>query len=131
MKYLVIIALGLAIAGGSGCDSPRKRKLLKGANCGQAIGNALRVPLEAEGRDLAGMSDVQRERLAMVTIAMMERCQNDRWSTEAIECMAGADVPADLGTCKGTLTAEQERTSKEAVDRVTAGAWSPEIPATE
>ena len=50
-----------------------------------------------------------------------DRCEDDKWSREAIECFAAVRTPAQIKPCNDKLTKDQDAAMQRAVQQVIAG----------
>jgi hypothetical protein len=56
-----------------------------------------------------GDPNITTEQLTKVKIAVLDRCEHDRWSQPALACMSGARTGPDLMKCWADLLTKEQR----------------------
>ena len=101
----VVVVIVIAIAG---CKGEQKQS-------GVAAGFAdCTVVAAAIDRLAEKATEEDKPKVPRLKEAMMARCNTDRWSTEAKQCIANAKDRSKMEECEGKLTPEQKEAAKKA-----------------
>jgi hypothetical protein len=99
-----------------------------GATCTQAIDNSMALSKD----DMAKMPGFTPELADKMKALGISRCESDKWSPEAIKCMADAKAMPDSQACYDKLTQDQQdKMNKAAGELLTPPAGSGSAPAPE
>jgi hypothetical protein len=111
MKAIVVVAL---LAAGCSKQSP--------AGCDPAIAkgtDSLVATVKARSASTQ-MQDSMTELAGKMRAALTRRCNEDRWSSEAVECFGKLTTPADLQACETKLSADQVAKMRKELVQATA-----------
>lgn len=96
------LMLAFVIAGSVGCGGPQKAKTAAGPTCadvGAHIEQQMIAAAKDSGMDMSSFATAARE-------TIVERCPADKWSQEAITCLAKA-TGEQMEECSKLLTPAQ------------------------
>lgn len=113
MQKLSFILVGLLAV--AGC----KKKAGGGADCDTAINHSM----ELSKAEMSKMPGVDDKMMAKMKDLGIQHCKDDKWSADAIKCMADAKTMGDSQACYGKLTQEQrDKMNKAAMELAPAPA---------
>jgi hypothetical protein len=95
MKTISIVFVAALSLAAFGCK--------KGADCGKAMSNSM----ELAKADMAKMPGAEGMMGKLKDLGV-QRCTEDKWSDETVQCMIDAKTEADGKTCYSKLTPEQQ-----------------------
>ena len=102
MKNLSLMFAALVALSSAGCKK-KSDSAAGGPTCAQAVSHSMdlsKAEMEKMGTDTAMM--------AKLVDVGVKRCTEDKWSPEAIKCMADAKTMTDAQGCYGKLSKEQQ-----------------------
>ena len=105
MKYIVL-ALCLAACQDSKSNKPPPAPQVAAGSQREACVVSLALFERLVG---TGDPDITTEQLTKVKIAVLDRCEQDRWSQPALACMSGARTGPDLMKCWADLLTKEQR----------------------
>lgn len=92
-----------------------------GATCAEAINHSMELSKD----DMAKMPGFDAKMIDKMRELGTKRCDEDKWSGDALKCMVDAKTMADSQGCYGKLTPEQqEKMNKAAMELATPPAGS-------
>jgi hypothetical protein len=94
MKTIKTSFLFVAMLAAAGCSKK------SGPDCAQAIGHGMEL-----SKSMMKLDDATAAKLVDIGV---QRCKEDKWSTEALQCMVDAKAIPDAQACYGKLTQEQQ-----------------------
>ncbi len=112
-----VLAAALFLAG---CG--KKAETPAGPDCATAVQNALTISKADIKAALPTMDDKGMEKVRVASIA---RCQEDKWSPEALTCMVAAKTSDDVGQCEKKKTQSQRDNLLKAIQEAAPAAPDP------
>lgn len=103
MNKLSCVFVAAALLAAAGCKK-------KGGDCAQAIDHSMALS-KADMSKMPGMDDKALQKMRDIGV---QRCREDGWPKEAIDCMNAAKTEADARACYGKLSADQQKKMNQA-----------------
>jgi hypothetical protein len=121
-QLLASVTLAIAFVSGAGCGGSQKTKAAAGPTCADAGANIRRIFMSSP--------DSMPETGDAVQALVVERCTNDGWSAELVQCMAVGEM-AQTAQCPDKMTDAQRDAFMKGVAEAAGGPAGDAPPANE
>jgi hypothetical protein len=120
------VAIALLAACGGGAPPPSAKPAVAPGDCTSAVHNTMTLSAE----EMKVMAPQLEGKLPQMADLMLKRCNDDKWSADAIGCMTSARSSQAMQRCGAKLDATQTKHVYDDVATLMGGTSNPEIPAT-
>lgn len=103
MNKLSFVFVTAALLAAAGCKK-------KGGDCAQAIDHSMALS-KADMAKMPGMDDKALQKMRDIGV---QRCREDGWPKEALDCMNAAKTEADARACYSKLSPDQRKKMNQA-----------------